>query len=133
MWVCMLDFCTISLFDMLVWLILRYNRWGMLEPLQCLLKVCWHQKVHLLVGIVPFDGKSAAISFPFLFKQARIVFLHRLSQVLSVFVPNLFYPKVVGNVRKVIGRQSWVHSPGVVLLWLYPFSLSLFLPQAPGQ
>ncbi len=85
---------------MLVQLILWYNRWGRLELLQCLLNICWHQKVHLLAGIVPFDGKSA-MSVPFLFEQAHIIFLHRLPQVLSVFFPNVFYPKVVNNKRKI--------------------------------
>ena len=71
---------------------------GILEPLQCLLNVQWHQKVHLLASIVPFDGKSA-ISFPFFFEQACIIFLHRLSQVLSVYFPDVFYPKVIDDER----------------------------------
>jgi hypothetical protein len=95
----MLDFHTIRLFDMWVQLILQYNWWGMLEMFQCILNVQWHQKVHLLTGIVPFDGKSA-ISFPLLFEQASIILLHHLYQVLGVFIPNIFYPKVVNNKRK---------------------------------
>jgi hypothetical protein len=64
-----------------------------------------------------FDGEFA-ISFPFLFEQAHLLFLHHLYQVLGVFFPSVFYPKVVDNKKKVIGCHSCVHSPGVVLLWL---------------
>jgi hypothetical protein len=67
--------------------------------LHCILDVQWHQKVHLLAGIIPFDGKSA-ISFLFLLEQASIIFLHHLCQVLGVFFPNVFYPKAVNDKRK---------------------------------
>jgi hypothetical protein len=80
-------------------LILWYDWWGMLEKLQSILNARWHQKVHLLVGIIPFDGKSA-ISLPYFFEQAHIIFLHHLYQVLGMFFPNVFYPKVVDDKRK---------------------------------
>ncbi len=92
----MLDFCAIRLFDVLVRLILRYDRWGMLELLQSLLNIQWHQKMHLLAGIVPFDGEST-VSFSFLFKRACIILLHCLYKVLDVFFFDVFYPKVVDN------------------------------------
>ena len=126
---CMLDFCTICLFDVLVPLILLYDRWVMLELLQCLLNVRWHRKVHLFAGIVPFDGKSA-ISFSFLFEQARIIFLHHLYQVLSVFFPNVFYPEVVNNKRKsdwmlLMCSQPWCCLALVVPVLLQPFCQEL--------
>jgi hypothetical protein len=125
----MLDFCTVRLFDLLVWLILRYHRWVMLEPLYCLLNIQWHQKVYLLAGIVPFDGESA-VTFSFHFKQAYKVFRHRLYQVLGVFFPNLFYPKVFNNERKGDGMpfmcpQPWRCFALVIAVLLQPFCQEL--------
>ncbi len=59
--------------------------------------------MHLLAGIVPFDGKFV-ISFPFLFKQAHIILLHRFYQVLGMLFPDVFYPKVVDN----DGQGDWM-------------------------
>jgi hypothetical protein len=76
-WLCILDFCPVLFFDVWVWLVLRHNWGGMLESFECVFKVERHHYVHLLARIVPFDGESA-VSFPFWFKKALIIFLHCL-------------------------------------------------------
>ncbi len=76
-WLCMFDFCPILFFDLWVRLVLRHNWRGMLELFECVFEVERHRYVHLLARIVPFDGESA-VSFPFWFEQALIIFLHLL-------------------------------------------------------
>ncbi len=88
--------------------------------------------MHLLAGIVPFDDKSA-ISFSFLFIRARIIFLHRLSQVLSMFFSDVFYPEVLNYKRKsdwalLMGPQPWRCFALVV-----PMFLQLFYQELLGN
>jgi hypothetical protein len=121
-------------FDVLMWLILQYDRWRMLKHFNAFLTYHGIKRCTflLLADIIPLDGKST-ISFPLLFKQARIIFLHCLYEVLGMFFSNIFYPKVITR-EKLIGCHSCVHSPARRCFTLgVTVFLPVILPIVPAQ
>jgi hypothetical protein len=72
---------------------------GVLEALESIFDVFWHQEMYLLAWVIPLDGEST-VSFSFFFDQALIIFLDRLQEVLGVLLTDVFDSKVVNDQRE---------------------------------
>jgi hypothetical protein len=70
-----------------------------LEALETIFNVFWHQEMHLLAWVIPLNGEST-VSFSFFFNRALIIFLDRLQEVLGVLLTGVFDSKVVDDQRE---------------------------------
>ena len=68
----------------------------MLEVLESIFDVFWHQDMHFLVWVIPLNGEST-VSFSLFFDRALTIFFDRFQEVLDVLLTDIFDSKVIDD------------------------------------